>query len=109
MNAPIRHEHARALRLTREQVAELLRRYPNVSDAEAQLIVTFLRKGRHLDVGILTADQDLKPHLDGFMADHAKHFRVGVGEGAAVVAAIFGFLVICWLIWEAAKPAALTV
>jgi len=41
------------------------------------------------------------------MADHAKHLRVGFGEGAAVVAAISGFLLVCWLIWEAIKPEAL--
>src|SRR5690349_14934682 len=101
MNAPTRHEQARALQLTRDEVADLLHRYPHVSDTEAKLILAFLRKGRHLDVGILTADEQLKPHLDTFMADHSKHFRVGFGEGAAVVAAIFGFLALCWLMWEA--------
>lgn len=109
MNAHTRDEKARALSLTREQVAELLYRYPHVSDVEAKWIITYLRKGRHLDVGMLTADERLKPQLDSFMADHAKHFRVGLGEGAAVVAAIAGFLAACWLIWEAVKPAALSV
>jgi hypothetical protein len=95
--------------LSREQVADLLCRYPHVSDGEAKAILTFLRKGQHLDVGILTGDERLKPHLDSFVADHAKHFRLGFGEGSAVVAAIAAFLGICWLIWEAVKPAALTV
>ena len=95
-------------RLTREQAADLISRYPHVSDAEAKLILTFLRKGRHIDVGILTADDELRPQLDSFMADHANHFRVGFFEGSAVVAAIAAFLAVCWLIWEALKPAALT-
>jgi len=102
MNAPITG------RLTRDQAADLLYRYPHVSDEEAKLILTFLRKGRHLDVGILTADDELRPKLDSFMADHAKHFRVGFFEGSAVVAAIAGLLMLFWFIWEAAKPAALT-
>jgi hypothetical protein len=100
MNAPI-------ARLTREQAAHLLSRYPQVSDAESKAILTFLRKGRHLDVGTLTADEKLKPHLDGFMTDHAKHFRVSIREGSAVVAAIAAFLIVCWLVWEAVKPATL--
>jgi hypothetical protein len=91
--------------MSREQVAELLHRYPHVSDAEAKLILTFLRKGRHLDVGMLTADARLKPNLDIFMKDHAKQLGVGFGEAAAVVAAITGFLAACWVIWEIVNPA----
>ena len=98
MNAPIR--------LSRDEVADLLFRYPHVSDSEAKLILGFLRKGRHLDVGMLTADAALKPHLDRFMADHARHFRLGLGEGTAVVAAIAGFLLFCLIIFEAMTPAA---
>jgi len=91
-------------RLTREQVAHLLCRYPDVSPREAKLILGFLRKGRQLDVGILTADDQLKPQLDSFMTDHAGHFRVSFGEVSVVTAAIAGFLAVCWLIWEAVKP-----
>jgi hypothetical protein len=93
----------------REDIADLLYRYPRVSDAEAKRIVTFLRKGRHLDVGMLAGDDALKPQLDLFMADHAKHFRLSFAEAAGVTAAIAGFLALCWLIWELIKPATLTV
>jgi hypothetical protein len=109
MNAPMTPQGSSAPRLTREQAADLLQRYPHVSDAEAKLILTFLRKGRHLDVGIITGDDELKPQLDSFMADHAEHFRVGFLEGSGVVAAIAAFLGLCWLVWEAVKPDALTV
>ena len=108
MNAHTRREHARDLRLTRQEVADLLHRYPQVSDAEAREVVTFLRNGRHLDVGLLTGDERLKPHLDRFMADHARHFRLSVGEATGVTAAILAFLGLCWLIWELIKPATLT-
>jgi hypothetical protein len=90
--------------LTREEAADLLSRYPHVSDAEAKAILTFLRKGRHLDVGILTADETLKPQIESFMARHEKHFRVGFAEATAVIAGIIGFLALCWLIWESVKP-----
>jgi hypothetical protein len=94
------------VRLSRDQVADLLFRYPHVSDSEAKLILGFLRHGRHLDVGMLTADRKLKPHLDSFMEDHAKHFRLGLGEVSGVVAAIAGFLLFCAIVFEAMSPAA---
>jgi hypothetical protein len=78
-----------------------------VSEEESKAILNFLRNGRHLDVGILTTDRKLKPQLDSFMEEHAGHFRLGFGEGAAVVAAIAGFLAVCWLVWEVVKPAAI--
>src|SRR4051794_21729988 len=93
---------------SRERVAELLHRYPDVSSDDTAPILRFLRNGRHLDVGLLTSDMKLKPKLDRFMADHSRHFRVSFTEGAAVLAAIAAFIGLCWLIWEAVKPAALT-
>ena len=98
-------EEARALRADRQHVAALIDRYPRLSEDETQEVISFLRTGRHLDVGMLTGDETLRPHLDRFTADHARHFRLGVGEAATVVGAILAFLVICWLVWEAARPA----
>ena len=104
MNAPVRAPQTRTLELSRQEIAEIVVRYPDVSNAEARLIVDFLRKGRHLDVGILTADEALKPQLDSFMADHKKELGVGLGEGTAVVGAIGAFLGLCWLLWEVGRP-----
>lgn len=105
MTAHARHEEARALRLTRQQVADILSRYPGVSADEAESIRDFLRTGRHLDIGMLTADEGLQPQLDAFMKDHGKHFRVGLYETVALVAAIVGLLALFWLVWEALRPA----
>jgi hypothetical protein len=109
MNASHHPEAAIQSRPTHEQVAGLLHRYPGVSEEEAKAILAFLRKGRHLDVGILTADDRLKPQLDSFVEDHAKHLRLGFGEVSAVLAGIAGFLGACWIAWEFIKPAALTI
>ena len=105
MNTRVRQQEAPSQALSREQIADLLFRYPRVSESEAKRILTFLRKGRHLDVGMLTADEKLKPMLDSFMHDHKKHFRLGFGETTAVVSAIVGFLLICWIAVEAMIPA----
>jgi hypothetical protein len=105
MNNQIHARQAHAHAFSREEIAALLVRYPRVSDSEAKRILTFLRKGPHLDVGILTADEKLKPMLDSFMHDHKKHFQLGFGETTAVISAIIGFLLVCWIAVETLIPA----
>jgi len=95
------HEEVRAWRSNREHVAGLLARYPQVSGEEQRDILSFLRTGRHLDVGLLTSNERLRPQLDAFMADHQRHFRIKWGEGAAVVGGIVALLLMLWLVWEA--------
>lgn len=109
MNAPTRHEDVRAIRYTRHEISSLISRYPRLSDAETRRIIAFLRDGRHLDIGILTADAALKPQLDRFMADHDDHFRLSFADTARALAIIAAVVALCWLLWEAIKPAALTV
>ena len=89
------------VRSTRERIADMLARYPKVNRAEAREILLFLRKGRHLDVGLLTSNEKLRPNLDVFMDDHKDHFRVRWGEGTAVVAGLAALLAVVWLVWEA--------
>jgi hypothetical protein len=101
MNYQTTHEEVRALRSYRERIADLLSRYPRVSAHETGEILTFLRTGRHLDIGMLTSNERLRPQLDAFMADHRSHFRVKWGEGSAVIGGIVALLLIFWLVWEA--------
>jgi hypothetical protein len=101
MNAYTRREEARALRATRQQAADLLSRYPHVSEAEAKQIVGFLRTGREVGVVMLSADAALKPKLDRFLADRARHFRPGAVQAVATVAAAVALLALCWLVWTA--------
>ncbi len=89
---------------SRERVAKLLGRYPQVSKNENRAILEFMKNGRHLDIGLLTSDQSLKPNLDAFMEDHQKHFRVSFGEATAVVVMIAAFLLAAWLFWELIGP-----
>lgn len=87
----------------RERIAKLLQRYPKIGEDEVTEVISFLRKGPHLDVGMLTGDERLKPKLDAFMADHRRHFTLRAGEVAAVVAGIIGMLLLLWAIWEALR------
>jgi hypothetical protein len=86
--------------IQRERVSALLSRYPRVTEQEAREILDFLRTGRHLDVGLLTSDEALRPKLDAFMEEYKAHFRVGFGEAAAVIAGIVALMIVLWLAWE---------
>ena len=94
-------EQVRALRFDRERVAGLIGRYPTISAEETNEVLAFLRNGRHLDIGLLTSNERLKPKLDAFMRDHKGHFRLSVLESLAVLAAIGAFLYGLWLASEA--------
>jgi hypothetical protein len=95
-------EEVRARRIDRERAAQLLRRYPEVSSSETDEIVTFLKTGRQLEIGLLTCDDRIRPRLDAFYADHKARFRVRWPEAAALVAVILGVLAVLWLIWRPA-------
>lgn len=90
----------------RERASELLARYPRVSEEEVREILQFIRTGRHLDIGLLSSDDRLRPNLDTFMKDHKADLRVHWREGAAVVGGILVLLITAWLIWAALAEAA---
>jgi hypothetical protein len=85
-----------------ERVARLLARYPDLSKNENREILEFMKTGRHLDIGLLTSDEKLRPNLDAFMEDHKRHFQVSFRETTAVVVLIAAFLFAAWLFWELA-------
>ena len=94
-------EEIRAVRTSRERAAELLGRYPAISDQDRREVLDFLKNGRHLDIGLLTTSDRLRPRLDAFMTDHKQHFRVRWEESVALIAGIAALLAIFWLVWEA--------
>jgi hypothetical protein len=101
MNYPLTHA------VHRERASELLARYPRVSEEEAGEILRFIRTSRHLDIGLLSSDDRLRPKLDSFMKDHKADLRVNWRESAAVVGGILVLLITAWLIWAALAEAAL--
>ena len=106
MNAHASRIHANRSPISRERVAVLLARYPTVTKNDKREILEFMKNGRHLEIGLLTSDEKLRPNLDAFMEDHKRHFRVSFGEAAAVVAMIAAFLLAAWLFWVLVVPGA---
>ena len=104
MNAHASRVEAGPSPIERERVAALLGRYPDVSKDENRAILEFMKNGRHLEIGLLTSNESLRPRLDAFMEDHRTHFRVSFGEAAAIIAMIAAFLLAAWLFWELIGP-----
>jgi hypothetical protein len=94
-----RREEARAVRSSRARTAELLGDYPQLSEADRREILEFLQSARHLDIGLLSSNDDVRPKLDAFMEDHRTELGVTGRDAIWAVASIVGFLVACWLAW----------
>ncbi len=84
----------------RERVSDLVRRYPKITNEEAEQILRFVREGRHLDVGLLTADDAIRPQLDAFMKDHKGRFALKWSEVVALLSGIAGLFGMLWLARE---------
>ncbi len=97
-------EEVRAVRSTRERVARLLKRYPRVSDKDRRDILQFMKEARHLEVGLLTTNDDVRPQLDAFMEDHKRHFRLDAFDVLRAVALLGAIVMVCWLVWELFMP-----
>ena len=98
---PSQIEEVRAARSTRDRVAGLISRYPHVSEKDRKEILEFLKEARHLEIGLLTSNDNVRPQLDAFMEDHKRHFRLGVLDLVRLLALIGAIVMVCWLVWKA--------
>ena len=95
---------ADAERVSRQHIADMLARYPELTAAEVAEIVDFLRNGRQLEIGLLTCNQSIRPQLDAFMAEHRSKLSLGLFETAGLVGGLMALLAGCWLLWELFGP-----
>jgi hypothetical protein len=99
-------EEVRAVRSTRDRIAGLLKRYPHVSNKDRKEILDFMKEARHLEIGLLTANDNVLPQLDAFMEDHKRHFQLDLFDVVRAMALIAAIFMICWLLWELFMPVA---
>lgn len=90
-----------AQRPNSDRVAELVRRYPGVTQDEAKEIRTFLNSGRLLDIGLLCSDDGLRPKVESFIEHHKMPSRSNWREHAPVAGGILVLAATSWLIWAA--------
>jgi hypothetical protein len=50
----------------------ILRRYPNINEEDTATILSFLRSGTHMDVGLVAGSDELKEKVIAFRKQHRR-------------------------------------
>ena len=80
-----------------EEAAELIARYPNLSEIELARLINLYRDFSALDSALIISDRSLGRRLDRFCADHRSKVRAPFRHYAALV--LYGVLTISTVIW----------
>lgn len=79
--------------------AELIARYPHLSEIEVARLINLYRELSALDVALMISDEKLGPKLDHFFKDHRHKIRTPLKQYAAlVVTGVVGIAVIAWAV-----------
>jgi hypothetical protein len=74
----------------RKHVEELLRRYPDLKEAEKEEIVRFLATGPQLDVGLIMGNDAFKEKVSAIRRANPSRFRLQLHEMMFFVIAVGG-------------------
>lgn len=83
-----------------EHIQNLLSRYPDITEADREEILHFLKKGPPLDTALLGTVEPVRPQLDRFRADHRRHFEVGAKEYLLVAILLAALAALAALLWD---------
>lgn len=82
----------------RAHIEELLRLYPHTSEDETAEIIAFLKHGKHLDVGLVSASDEFEQKVALIRRENQALFRVSPVEGTAfALLIILPLVAIVWL------------
>lgn len=85
------------------RIEELLGRYPDITESEVEEVAIFLTKGRHTEVGRLSAKESIRAKMALFRNDHKKRFSLGFRD-YLIVAGILLFVALAgWLLFDSGK------
>lgn len=86
-----------------QQAADLIDRYPNLSEIELVRLINLYRELSALEVALLISDDDLAPRLGRFVQDHRSKVRTPFRQYAVLVAiAVAGISLFIWALIVAA-------
>ena len=74
----------------RQRMEHLLRLYPDISQEETEELLTFLRSGPHLDVGLVTGEEEFREKVRDIRTRYRGEFRLKLRESILFVALIIG-------------------
>ena len=80
-----------------EEAAELIDRYPNLSQIGLARLIDLYRSFSALDSALIISDRRLGPKLDRFCGDHRSKLRPPFRQYAALV--LYGVLTIGAVVW----------
>ena len=98
VRASVKHDPAYTEVSRRLRIEELLRDYPDISEAQTEEIVTFLARGMHLDVGLVAANEQFKEKIATLRREHAEAFRLKPLEGIIFVIVVLTPLILLSLL-----------
>jgi hypothetical protein len=80
-----------------EEAAQLLQRYPNLSEIELARLINLYRGLSALDVALMMSDASVAPHLDLFSTENRSKIRVPFRQYAML--AFLGVLAVATVVW----------
>lgn len=85
---------------TRTRIEQLLERYPMISSEEKHEIVTFLREGSIIEVGLLSGNAAMETKLQAFRKDQKKHLSLGPREYLWIATILAVVVILAILAWD---------
>lgn len=82
----------------REQASDLLRRYPQISNEECEVLLQTLRQLSNVDIALMLSDSDISPKLKLFRSEHKHGTKIPFRDYAALI--ILGIIGLLLLIYE---------
>lgn len=83
-----------------EEAADLIDRYPNLSEIELARLINLYRGFSALDSALIISDRELGPKLDRFFKDHRSKVRAPARHYAGLT--LYALLTIGAVIWAIA-------
>ena len=84
----------------REHIETLLSSYPDITDAEKEEILHYLKKGPPLDTVLLSTVDHFRPQLERFRRDHRRHFELGAKEYLIVAVLLAALVALFAFLWD---------
>ena len=83
-----------------EEAAELIERYPNLSEIELARLINLYRRFSALDTALLLSDDGLAPKLDRFTTEHRSKVRLPLRQYAGLL--VYTLLTLAAVAWAIA-------
>jgi len=84
----------------RKQVARLFARYPEITSAEREELVRYLRTAPVLDIGLLKSDEAIRYRIAAFEQEHARKLAIRPVEIAVLLIVFALVTAACVALWD---------